>query len=47
MQLMCRVLAVSVSDYYAYRRRPESWRPVIDDVLMAHVRIAFAENGET
>jgi transposase InsO family protein len=44
---MCRVLQVSVSGYYAYRRRPESWRAVIDDVLMAHVRIAFAESGET
>jgi transposase InsO family protein len=44
---MCRVLAVSVSGYYAYRQRPESWRTVIDDVLMAHVRIAFAESGET
>lgn len=44
---MWRVLAVSVSGYYAYRRRPESWRAVIDDVLMAHVRIAFAESRET
>ena len=47
VRLMCRVLEVSVSGYYAYRRRPESWRAVIDDVLMAHVRIAFAESGET
>ena len=47
VRLMCRVLAVSVSCYYAYRRRPESWRAVIDDVLMAHVRIAFAESGDT
>ena len=38
-RLMCRVLAVSVSGYDAYRRRPESWRAVIDDVLLAHVRI--------
>jgi transposase InsO family protein len=44
---MCRVLQVSVSGYYAYRRRPESWRTVIDDVLMAHVRIAFGESGKT
>lgn len=46
VRLMCRVLAVSASDYHAYRRRAESWRAVIDDVLMAHVRIAFAESGE-
>ena len=47
VRLMCRVLQVSVSGYDAYRRRPESWRTVIDDVLLAHVRIAFAESGET
>jgi putative transposase len=44
---MCRVLAVSVSGYYPYLRRPESWRTVNDDLLMAPVRIAFAERGET
>ena len=44
VRLMCRVLAVSVSGSSAYRRRPERWRAVIDDVLMAHVRIAFAES---
>ena len=44
---MCRVLEVSVSGYYAYLRRPESWRAVIDEVLMAHIRIAFAASGET
>ncbi len=47
MRRMCRVLAVSVSRYYAYRQRPERWRAVIDEVLMAHVRIAFAESVET
>jgi putative transposase len=44
---MCRVLDVSVSGFYAYLRRPLAWRRVIDEVLMAHVRIAFAESGET
>ena len=47
VRLMCRVLEVSVAGFYAYRKRPESWRAVIDDVLMAHIRIAFAESGET
>lgn len=44
---MCRVLDVSVAGFYAYCRRSESWRAVIDDVLMAHVRVAFAESGAT
>jgi transposase InsO family protein len=44
---MGRVLDVSLSGFYAYRRRPLAWRRVIDHVLMAHVRIAFAESGET
>lgn len=47
VRLMCRVLAVSVSGFYAYLRRPLAWRRVIDDLLMAHVRIAFAASGET
>ena len=47
VRLMCRVLEVSVSGFYAYLRRPPSWRSLIDEVLMAHVRIAFAESGET
>jgi putative transposase len=47
VRLMCRVLEVSVAGFYAYRQRPESWRAVFDDLLMAHIRIAFAESGET
>lgn len=47
VRLMCRVLDVSVSGFYAYLRRPLAWRRVMDEVLMAHVRIAFAESGET
>ena len=47
VRLMCRVLEVSVAGFYAYLRRPPSWRALIDEVLMAHVRIAFAESGET
>ena len=47
VRLMCRVLDVSVAGFYAYCRRPEIWRTVIDDVVMAHVRIAFKDSGET
>jgi putative transposase len=47
VRLMCRVLEVSVSGFYAYLKRPPSWRAVIDELLMAHVRLAFAESGET
>jgi len=44
---MCRVLAVSPSGYYASRKRPPSWHAVIDEVLMARVRIIHAESDET
>jgi transposase InsO family protein len=44
---MCRVLEVSVAGFYAYLKRPISWRAVIDEVLMAQIRIAFRESGET
>ncbi len=47
VRLMCRVLDVTPSGYYASLTRPESWRAMIDDVLMAHVRIAHAESGDT
>ena len=44
---MCRVLEVSSSGYYASRKRPPSWHAVIDEVLLAHVRIAHHESGAT
>ena len=47
VRFMCRVLEVSVAGFYAYLKRPPSWRAVIDDLLMAHIRIAFVESGET
>ena len=47
VRLMCRVLEVSVAGFYAYLKRPPSWRAVIDELLMAHVRVAFAESGAT
>ena len=47
VRLMCRVLEVAVSGFYAYLKRPLSWRLVVDELLMAHVQISFAESGET
>ena len=47
VRLMCRVLEVSSSGYYASRKRPLSWHALIDEVLMARVRIIHAESGET
>lgn len=44
---MSRVLQLSVAGFYACFQRPERWRAVIDDVLMAHLRIAFVDSGET
>jgi hypothetical protein len=41
------VLDVTSSGFYAYLKRPLGWRAVVDELLMAHVRIAFAESGET
>lgn len=47
VRLMCRVADVSVSGFYAYLKRPLSWRRIVDEILMAHVRIAFAQSGAT
>jgi putative transposase len=47
VRLMCRVLEVAPSGYYASLTRPSSWHALIDDVLMAHVRIAHAASGDT
>jgi len=47
VRLMCRVLEVSPSGYYASRKRPPSWHALIDEVLMARVRIIHAESRET
>ncbi|MEP6835275.1 MAG: IS3 family transposase [Gemmatimonas sp.] len=46
VRLMCRVLNVTPSGYYASLTRPESWRAMMDDVLMAHVRVAHAESHD-
>ena len=47
VRLMCRVLDVSDSGYYASLKRPPSWHAVVDELLMAHVRLAHHESGET
>ena len=47
LRLMCRVLEVSPSGYYASRKRPPSWHAFWDEVLMAHVRLAHATSHET
>jgi transposase InsO family protein len=44
---MCRVLEVTPSGYYASLHRAPSWHALIDEVLMAHVRLIHAESGET
>ena len=47
VRLMCRVLEVSPSGYYVSLKRPPSWHALIDELLMARVRIIHAESGET
>jgi len=47
VRLMCRVLEVSVAGFYAYLKRPMSWHAMMDEVLMARVRVAFAESDAT
>lgn len=47
VRLMCRVLEVSPSGYYASRKRPPSWHTLIDEILMARVRIIHEESNET
>ena len=47
VRLMCRVLEVSPSGYYASLKRPPSWHTLIDEVLMAHVRIIHADSNAT
>lgn len=47
VRLMCRVLEVTPSGYYASLKRPPSWHALIDELLMARVRIIHQESGET
>lgn len=45
--LMCRVLNVSRSGFYAWCAGEPSARAVADDVLLAHVRVSFFESERT
>ena len=47
VRLMCRVLEVTPSGYYASLKRPLSWHALIDEILMARVRIIHQESDET
>jgi len=42
---LCAVLGVSVSGYYAWRRRPESKRSIENRALLSDIRCAHAESG--
>ena len=44
---LCRVLGVSPSGYYAWRKRPPSVRAQADAVLMAHIRAIHAASRGT
>lgn len=47
VRLMCRILAVSSSGFYAWCAREPSARALADDVLLAHVRVAHFESDRT
>jgi putative transposase len=47
VRLMCRVLEVSPSGYYASLKRRSSWHALIDEILMARVRIIHEESNGT
>ena len=47
VRLMCEVLEVSPSGYYAWRKRPPSARALADERLLLNVRIAHAKSGRT
>lgn len=47
VRLMCRVLEVSATGYYAWRKRGPSARAIADERLMLNIRIAHHESDET
>lgn len=47
LRLMCRVLDVSPSGYYAWRQRGPSARAIADERLLLNIRIAHQASDET
>lgn len=47
VRLMCRVLEVSATGYYAWRKRGPSARAIADERLMLNIRIVHRESDET
>jgi len=45
VRMMCRVMGVSASDYYAWRTRPESRRARDDREFLAQIRDVHADSG--
>lgn len=47
VRTMCRLLRVSPSGFYAWRKRPPSARAQQDAVLLAEIRVSHARSDET
>lgn len=47
VRLMCRVLSVTPSGFYAWRKRPLCLRAIADERLMLNVRISHNRSGKT
>ena len=47
VKLMCKVLEVSTSGYYAWRGRPPSEREMANRALTAKIKAEFEKSGET
>jgi putative transposase len=47
VKLMCKVLGVSTSGYYAWRSRPPSEREMANRALTAKIKEEFEKSGET
>jgi len=46
LKVICRVLEVSKSGYYAWKRRPKSRRGIDNEGLLIEIRRVFVENDE-
>ena len=47
VRLMCRVLGVSPTGYYAWRKRGPSARAIADERLLLNIRVAFRQSDES